>query len=146
MTATTLAVAEAAVREAEAALAAARNLLADRTLTAPFDAIISKVAVCPGDVAAPGSALISLATLDRLQVRTRDVLENDVSYVSVGQAVTVKVDALPETAFAGRVAQIEPQGVLYRGDVAFPVVVELDAPSPALLWGMKAVVEILIFH
>jgi hypothetical protein len=83
-----------------------------------------------------------LATLGRLQVRTRDVLENDVSYVGVGQAVTIKVDALPETVFIGRVAQIEPQGVLYRGDVAFPIIVELDTPSPALLWGMKAVVEI----
>jgi multidrug efflux pump subunit AcrA (membrane-fusion protein) len=70
------------------------------------------------------------------------VLENDVGYVSVGQPVTVKVDALPEVIFTGHVAQIEAQGVLYRGDVAFPVIIALDTPSPALLWGMKAVVEI----
>ena len=83
-----------------------------------------------------------LATLDRLRVQTRDVLENDIAYVGVGQSVTVKADALPETVFTGRVVQIEPQGVLYRGDIAFPVIIALDTPSPALLWGMKAVAEI----
>jgi hypothetical protein len=54
----------------------------------------------------------------------------------------MQVDALPETVFTGRVIQIAAQGILHRGDVAYPVIVELDAPSPGLLWGMKAVVEI----
>lgn len=137
-----IAVAQAAVQQAEAALAAVQAALAHTELHAPFAGTITQVYVEAGDIVTPERPVVVLATLDRLQVRTRDVLENDVSYVSVGQAVTVKVDALPETVFAGRVAQIESQGILYRGDVAFPVVVELDAPSPALLWGMKAVVEI----
>ncbi len=139
-------VVRAAVQQAEAALAAAQAAVARTELRAPFAGTVTQVYVEAGDIVTPERPVAVLATLDRLQVRTRDVLENDVSFVSVGQTVTVKVDALPETAFAGRVARIEPQGVLYRGDVAFPVVVELDAPSPALLWGMKAVVEILIFH
>lgn len=139
-------VAQAAVRQAEAALAAAQDTLAHAELRAPFDGTVTQVYVETGDVVTPERPVLVLATLDRLQVRTRDTLENDVSYVSVGQAVTVKADALPEVAFTGRVVQIEPQGILYRGDMAFPVIIALDAPSPALLWGMKAVVEILIFH
>ncbi len=135
-------VAQAAVRQAEVALAAAQAALAYTELRAPFAGTVTQVYGEAGDIVTPERPILVLATLDRLQVRTRDVLENDVSYVSVGQTVTVKVDALPEIAFAGRVAQIEPQGMLYRGDVAYPVVVELDAPTPALLWGMKAVVEI----
>ncbi|HQI84072.1 MAG TPA: efflux RND transporter periplasmic adaptor subunit [Anaerolineae bacterium] len=137
-----VAVAQAAVQQAEAALAAAQAALAHTELRAPFAGTVTQVYAETGDLVTPERPVIVLATLDRLQVRTRDVLENDVSHVSVGQAVTVKVDALPETVFAGRVAQIEPQGVLYRGDVAFPIVVKLDAPTPALLWGMKAAVEI----
>jgi multidrug resistance efflux pump len=141
-----VAVAQAIVRQAETVLAAAQAALAHTELRAPFAGTITQVYVEAGDIVTPERPIVVLATLDRLQVRTRDVLENDVSYVSVGQTVRVKVDALPEATFAGRVAQIEAQGVLYRGDVAFPVAVELGAPSPALLWGMKAVVEILIFH
>jgi len=137
-----VAVAQAAVRQAEVALAAAQAALARTELRAPFAGTVTQIYVETGDIVTPERPVVVLATLDRLRVRTRDVLENDASYVSVGQPVTVKVDALPETAFAGRVAQIEPQGVLYRGDMAYPVVVELDAPLPALLWGMKAVVEI----
>ena len=137
-----VAVAQAAVQQAEAALAAAQAVLARTELRAPFTGTVTQVYVEIGDIVTPERPIVIVATLDRLQVRTRDVLENDVSYISVGQAVTVKVDALPETIFAGRVTQIEPQGILYRGDVTLPVVVELDAPSPALLWGMKAVVEI----
>ena len=137
-----VAAAQAAVRQAEAALAAAQVALTHTELRAPFAGTVTQVYVETGDIVTPERPVVVLATLDRLRVRTRDVLENDVSYVSVGQAVTVEVDALPETAFAGRVAQIEPQGVLYRGDVAFPVIIALDTPSPMLLWVMKAVVEI----
>ncbi|MFN2283343.1 MAG: HlyD family secretion protein, partial [Anaerolineae bacterium] len=135
-------VAQAVVQQAEAALAAAQAALVHAELRAPFAGTVTQVSIETGNLVTPEMPIFVLATLDRLQVRTRDVLENDVGYVSVGQPVTVKVDALPEVIFTGHVAQIEAQGVLYRGDVAFPVIIALDTPSPALLWGMKAVVEI----
>ncbi|MFN2108411.1 MAG: efflux RND transporter periplasmic adaptor subunit, partial [Anaerolineae bacterium] len=137
-----IAVAQAVVQQAEAALAAAQAALVHAELRAPFAGTVTQVSIETGNLVSPELHVFVLATLDRLQVRTRDILENDVGYVSVGQPVTVKVDALPEVIFTGHVAQIEAQGVLYRGDVAFPVIIALDTPSPALLWGMKAVVEI----
>ncbi|MGC9396391.1 MAG: HlyD family secretion protein, partial [Anaerolineae bacterium] len=137
-----VAVAQAAVRQAEAALAAAQATLTHTELRAPFAGTVTQVLIETGNFVTLERPVVVIATLNRLHVQTRDVLENDVGYVSVGQPVTVKVDALPEATFAGYVAQIEAQGVLYRGDVTYPVIITLDTPSPALLWGMKAVVEI----
>ena len=44
---------------------------------------------------------------------------------------------------AGRVRQIGLEAVEYRGDVTYPVIIELDEGSyPGLRWGMTAMVEI----
>jgi hypothetical protein len=40
------------------------------------------------------------------------------------------------------VVRIEKQSEDYRGDVVYPVVVELDERVPELRWGMTAMVEI----
>ena len=137
-----IAVAQAAVGQAKVALAATQASVTHTELRAPFTGTVTQVTIETGDFVEPEVPVFVSATLNRLHVETRDVLENDVGYVSVGQPVTVKVDALPEVIFTGHVAQIEAQGVLYRGDVVFPVIIALDTPSPALLWGMKAVVEV----
>ncbi len=143
-TAAPIAVAEAAVREAEAALASTRILLADRTSTAPFDAIVSKVAVRPGDVAAPGSALVTLATLDALRIRVKDLTELDIARVTEGQLAHITFDARPDATFTGRVTRIDRQGQDYLGDVIYPVFVELDAIPDWAMWGMTAKCEVRI--
>jgi hypothetical protein len=40
------------------------------------------------------------------------------------------------------VARIGLRSEDYRGDVVYPVIVELDEDAPGLRWGMTAVVEI----
>ena len=86
--------------------------------------------------------LVVLATLDRLLARTADLTELDVARVAEGQAAAVTVDALPDLQLSGYVARIDLQSVDYRGDVTYPVFIELDENAPGLLWGMTAVVEI----
>jgi len=54
----------------------------------------------------------------------------------------VTVDALPGLQLNGRVARIKLQNVDYRGDVTYPIIVELDEAAPELRWGMMATVEI----
>jgi len=141
-TAAAIAVAEAVAHEAETALAAARILLADRTLTAPFDALISKVAVRPGDVAASGSALVTLATLDALRIRVKDLTELDIARVTEGQPVRIAFDARPDRTFTGRVTRIDRQGQDYLGDVIYPVFIALDAMPDWAMWGMTAKCEL----
>jgi len=137
-----IAIAQATVAQAETALAAAQAAL-DRThIYAPFDGTIAEVNVNVGDTIAPGEIVVVVATVNRLQARTRDLTELDVVYVEVGQPATVTPDALPDTPLRGRVVRVERQAVDYRGDVTYPVIIKLDEGSPALRWGMTVMVEI----
>ncbi len=52
------------------------------------------------------------------------------------------LDALLDVQLRGHVAYIDLQSVDYRGDVTYPIYVELDESVPELRWGMTAVVEI----
>jgi hypothetical protein len=54
----------------------------------------------------------------------------------------VTLDALPDVQLKGHVVRIGLQSVDYRGDVTYPVTVELDDAAPELRWGMTAAVEI----
>ena len=137
-----IAAAEADVGKAEASLRATRAALAKTSILAPFDGTVVEVSVEEGDTAAPGQVLIVLATLDQLRVRTRDLTELDVVNVVVGQPVRVTLDALPDEPLEGRVARIGDQKEDYRGDVTYPVIVELLQVGQELRWGMTALVEI----
>lgn len=137
-----VAAAEADVDRARASLAAAEVALDRIEIRAPSAGTVVEVSVDVGDTAAPGEVIVVLATLDQFQAHTVDLTELDVARVAVGQPVVVKVDALPDLELQGHVARIDKQSVDYRGDVTYPVIVELDERVPELRWGMTALVEI----
>jgi multidrug efflux pump subunit AcrA (membrane-fusion protein) len=137
-----VAVSAAAVRQAEVAVATAEDALGRTEIHAPFAGVVTKVNVEAGETAAPGDVVVVLAGLDRLQARTIDLTELDVARVAEGQPVVVTVDALPGVELRGHVARIGLRSEDYRGDVVYPVIVELDEDAPGLRWGMTAVVEI----
>jgi len=138
-----IAMAEADVQQARVALAAARVALERTTLRAPFAGTVTQVHVEAGDAVAPGQAVLVLAALDRLQVKTTDLTELDVVHVTEGESAVVTVDALPGETFAGVVREIALQPREYRSDVVYAVAVDLaDGTDPRLRWGMTAVVQI----
>jgi len=137
-----LAAAEADVRRAEASLESARAKLEELSIRAPFDATVVEVSIEEGEMAGPGQVLVTLASLDHLWVRTTDLVELDVVRVAVGRPVTVTVDALPEVTWQGHVVRIADESEDYRGDVTYPVIVELSEDTGALRWGMTALAEI----
>ena len=141
-TAEEIASTEAQVTQAEAALAQARAALERTEIRAPFAGTVVEVTLDAGDTASPGAVVVVLATLDELRARTVDLTELDVARVAEGQAAAVTLDALPELEIPGHVVRIEKQSEDYRGDVVYPVVVELDEDVAGLRWGMTAMVEI----
>ncbi len=131
------------VEAAQLALEEAQSSLDEAALIAPFDGIVAAVEVEPGDSVAPGQAVLVLATLDDLQIRTTDLTELDVARVAEGQPAKVTVDALTEQEFAGIVSEVGLQPEDYRGDVVYAVTIELtDARNAPLRWGMTTLVEI----
>ena len=115
-------IAQAGVARAEAALlegqkqmiAAERNLayrkalLADTEITAPFDGLIVDRHRDPGDIAVPGSAILTLVSTTELWV-TAWVDETEMSRVSVGQAARVLFRSEPDRPYRGEVARLGRQ-------------------------------------
>lgn len=130
------------VENARLQVARAQVELEAATIAAPFAGTVTKVYVDAGDLVTSGNLILMLATLDRLQARTVDLMELDVARVAEGQAALVTVDALSGLKLKGHVASIDLQSVDYRDQVTYPVTVELDEAAPELRWGMTAVVEI----
>jgi HlyD family secretion protein len=136
-----VALAEARIANAEAQLEAAKSILADLVLEAPFDGVISEVYIDPSEWVALGSPVLLIADTEHLQVETTDLSEIDVAKISEGDPVTVTFDALPDLELQGTVSRIAPKAAAGPG-VNFPVIIELSEIPDKLRWGMTAFVDI----
>lgn len=134
-------IADANIQKAQASVDIARANLAQGTLLAPYDGTITSIKVIPGEFVPANQAVITLATLDTLQIETTDLSERDISSVHLGDAVNVVIDAL-NTNIHGKVVEISPIANTVGGDVVFRVVIALDKQPAGLRWGMTAEVEI----
>ena len=137
-----IAVDQAGVARAQAALEVARVALERCEIRAPFAGTVGAVDVRMGELVTPGQPLVTLGDLATLRVETTDLDEIDVARVAVGQPVAVTFDALPERVFAGRVTRISPMAEPGSGGVHYTVLVELEETAPAIRWGMTAFVDI----
>jgi len=137
-----VAAAEADVAEAAVAVKDAEAVLARAVLRAPFAGTVTRVDVEVGELVEPGQTIAMLATVSRLEALTVDLTELDVVRVREGQVAMVTADAMPDAKLQGQVARIGLRSVDYRGDVTYPITVELDEVPAELRWGMTAFVEI----
>lgn len=135
---------QAAVAQAQVALDMAQLALDRTSLFAPISGTVTNVAVKPGDLVAYGQGVMSIATTASLQIRTVDLTELDVVALDVGQVVDVVMDALPDLVLSGHISEISLEAADYRGDVTYPVLIDLDDTDPRLRLGMTAEVSIQI--
>jgi HlyD family secretion protein len=133
--------ARARLDQAETQVKIAQLRQAETILLSPLNATIASVDVKPGETVEVAQVVVTLATLDQLQVETRDLSERDVIKVKVGQPANVYVEAL-DTEFSGKVIAISPVSNTIGGDVVYTVTVALDEQPDDLLWGMSAEVTI----
>jgi len=134
--------AQADLARAQALLDSAKaTLLAQSTLTAPFDGTIVTVDIAPAETVVPGQVVIVLGDLSRYQIETTDLSERDVTRVQIGQSATVFIEALNQE-FPGEVIDVDRVSSTLGGDVVFKVTVELNQQQQGLLWGMSADVKI----
>ncbi len=133
--------AEARRKAAQVALEAAQLALNNSEIEAPFSGQIAEMNVTQGEWVEANQPVILLADLNHWEVQTDDLTELDVPIVSLGQTVTVKLDALPELELKGKVDAIKDLSEEKRGDVTYTVTILLDEVDPRLRWGMTAAVE-----
>ena len=136
---------DAALAQEESAAAAVRGAeaaLAETVVTSPIDGTVVAVDVEPGDAVAPGTAIVRVGDLSGWSVITTDLDELNAVRVREGDAASVRVDALPDARFEGRVETVGRYGRDEQGDVLYEVEVVLDGDDDALAWNLTAEVSI----
>ncbi len=139
-----IAVADAAVKQAEAALAVARTALDRTVIHAPFDGTVGAIQTRVGEIIVPSQSVIIIGDLSTLRVETTDLSELDIARIHEGQTVDVTFDALPAVHIPGRVTRIAPMSTPGQSSVNYQVIVELEKADPALRWGMTAFVDVQV--
>lgn len=137
----TIAIAQADVAAATAALQNALVALSDTELRAPFGGTVATINTAIGEQVAPGAPVIRLADTSNWEIETSDLTEFDVVGIKSGDPVQLTFDAIPDLQLPGIVDRVRPIGEDNRGDTVYKVVVTPTKTDPRLMWNMTAVVE-----
>ncbi len=138
--------ARAAVEQAEAALEIARYYFARHAIYAPASGFVSECAIKPGENIQPGRPLVTIASLDEVELTLYIPLAR-LGFVRLGQEVEVRVDSFPGETFRGRIVYISPEAEFTPRSVqtreervtqVFAVRVKLPNPEHKLKPGMYA--------
>jgi RND family efflux transporter MFP subunit len=108
-------VAKAQVDAAAARVTAARSQLAYTVVRSPLSGIVIQKNVEVGEMVAPGGftsqqstgAIVRIADLSSLEVEA-DINEAFISRLQIGQPATIKVEAIPDRLYHGKLRQIVP--------------------------------------
>jgi len=137
---------EARLAQARAAL---DSLLTEREMSdivSPMDGVVIDVMAHPGEVAAPGATLLTVADLSVVHL-TVYLPEAQIGHVRLGQEARVTVDSFPGRVFKGEVtyiadrAEFTPRNVATkeeRANLVFAVEVRISNEDVALKPGMSA--------
>ncbi|MYM97770.1 HlyD family secretion protein [Duganella vulcania] len=138
--------AQAGVRSGEEVAQLARIVRGYTVLQAPFDGVITVRQAELGEVAVPGTPVVTIADLQHVWLRAY-ANETDLGKVKLGQAVSVTTDSRPGKHYQGRVsfiaakAEFTPKSVethAERVTLVYRLKIDLDNPAHELLPGMPA--------
>lgn len=100
-------VAAANINRAKTALDAARLNLNYTVVTASIDGQVSKINIQPGQLVQPGQSLFYIINNEEVWV-IANFKETQLDKMVIGQKVTLKVDAFPDTEFEGTLTSFSP--------------------------------------
>ena len=109
-----ISVSKASLRGADAKLLAAQanrqlaaNQLADTRILAPFDGVISRKTVEPGQFMQPGQSMMNLVGQDSVWV-VANLKETELADVQLGNKADFTVDAYPDVVWQGQIESLSP--------------------------------------
>ncbi len=142
----TIAIAQAQVKQAQDALAVLQIQASKLSIASPTSGVIAERMVNVGELASPGTPLLTLAQLDPVKL-TIYVPETRLGQIRLGDEIGVQVDSFPEQVFKGRVVFIAPQAEFtprnvqtkeQRVNTVFAVKLQIPNADGALKPGMPA--------
>lgn len=147
-----VAAAEQGVNQAQAGLRSAAEDLSRTTIVSPLDGKVVQLNAREGEVVVtgtmnnPGSVIAVIADLSQILVEA-EVGETEVVSVSLQQPAKIKVDAIPDREYHGRVVEIGSSAAVRQGAGAgiryFKVKVAIDDADARLRPGMTSQVSIV---
>jgi HlyD family secretion protein len=130
------------VTKKEDALSDAKEDLANCSISAPFDGVISDVKVKKGDTVSSGTVLATLITKQKIAEITLN--EIDAAKVKLDQKATLTFDALPDLTLTGKVTEIDTVGTVSQGVTSYGVKIALDTDDERIKPGMSVTAEIVV--
>ncbi len=127
-------IAEAQVEQARIALEEAQDKLAQASLKAPFDGVVTHLPIESGEWTLAGSPVVTLADLSHVEIELA-VDEVDIGQVKVGQPAQVSLEPWPNEQLPATVSRIAPSSLSAAGGgtglVTYHVYLELDLDAGA---------------
>ena len=128
--------AAAQLEQSRLALVQAQQNLANATLTAPFDGVVTAVNIALGSNGGASDA-VELADNSQLHVDAL-VDETQIAGVKPGQETQLTLDSMPGVTLTGKVASIDPAGTISQGVVNYNVRINLDPTNVPVRIDMTA--------
>lgn len=131
--------AEVQIQSDNAALALAKQRLAETKVAAPIDGVVSARLVQIGQIVSSGisnvgggTSVMTVSDISRMFILAA-VDESDIGEVVEGQKSDITVDAFPGQTFAGTVVRIASKGTNVSNVVTFEVKIEVESENKTLL-------------
>jgi HlyD family secretion protein len=149
---TDVAAAQADADRARAQLKETQANRSDLTVVAPFDGVVATRVAEPGEVVAPGAAIVTMFDMSKIYLRGF-VPEGDIGRVKLDQPAHVYLDSNPRVAVDAYVSRIDPEAsftpenTYFRDERVKQVVgvkLTIKTPNGAAKPGMPADGEILV--
>ena len=135
--------AQAALADAEAAFAAARQVESETTIYAPIAGTVYTLDAGPAEYAETGKLLLQMADLRHERVRAF-FDEPDLGRLAVGQSVLIRWDAKPGREWHGHIVRLPATVVTYTTRNVGEALVDIDGREDDLLPNTNVTVTVTI--
>lgn len=134
--------AEAAIYSAQAKVAQMDAQIAELSIAAPFNGIVTTVDILPGETAGTAPVITILAE-DAFELKAR-VPEIDITKINTRQHTAVVFDAQSSETLSGTIAFVSPLATEIDGVAYFETTITLDQTPPWIRSGLNADVDIIV--
>jgi HlyD family secretion protein len=129
------------VAEAEAAVAAANEIISQSHVRAPFDCTVYSLSATRYSYVEPGAEILQCADLSKLQVRAY-FDQPDIGDLQLNNPVSIAWDAKPDMKFHGRIIRLPSDIITYGTRTVGEVLVSVDDSNGILLPNTTVVVTV----
>jgi HlyD family secretion protein len=134
-------VSEAKIAQANATIEGIKARIRDAMIIAPISGLITQFDAEVGQLATPNTPLISIMSSEGYEVDA-GVSETDIGKISIGDTVSMTLDAFPNETFSGSVFYIAPAETNNQGVISYEVKISFNDNDSRIKSGLTANIDI----